>query len=127
MDAGAVAQLDAAQAELEAGNAALLQGAPFLVEMLALQAATPGMAPVRPHSLNARPKHHTPVHVHTSTPRPDSLAGSPSSNMWAHACTRSMIAGTGALSPALLLPHITVQAALTLPSAPSLCLEAVCR
>ena len=46
MDAGAVAQLDAAQAELEAGNAALLQGAPFLVEMLALQAAAPGMGPV---------------------------------------------------------------------------------
>ena len=46
MDAGAVAQLDAAQAKLEAGNAALLQGAPFLVEMLALQAAAPGMAPV---------------------------------------------------------------------------------
>ena len=46
MDAGAVAQLDAAQAELEAGNAALLQGAPFLVEMLALQAAAPGMGAV---------------------------------------------------------------------------------
>ena len=46
MDAGAVAQLDAAQAELEAGNAALLQAAPFLVEMLALQAAAPGMGPV---------------------------------------------------------------------------------
>ncbi|CAK0757624.1 hypothetical protein CVIRNUC_002556 [Coccomyxa viridis] len=47
MDAGAVAQLDAAQAELEAGNAALLQGAPFLVEMLALQAAAPGMGAMR--------------------------------------------------------------------------------
>ena len=41
-----MAQLDAAQAELEAGNAALLQGAPFLVEMLALQAAAPGTGPV---------------------------------------------------------------------------------
>ena len=40
--------MDAAQAELEAGNAALLQGAPFLVELLALQAAAPGMQPVRP-------------------------------------------------------------------------------
>ena len=47
-DTTAVSQLDAAQAELEAGNAALLQGAPFLVEMLALQAAAPGMQPVRP-------------------------------------------------------------------------------
>ena len=47
MVAGAVSQLDAAQAELEAGNAALLQGAPFLLEMLALQAAAPGMQPVR--------------------------------------------------------------------------------
>lgn len=47
MVAGAVSQLDAAQAELEAGNAALLQSAPFLVEMLALQAAAPGMQPVR--------------------------------------------------------------------------------
>lgn len=45
-DSAAVSQLDAAQAELEAGNAALLQGAPFLVEMLALQAAAPGMQPV---------------------------------------------------------------------------------
>ena len=43
-----MSQLDAAKAELEAGNAALLQGAPFLVEMLALQAAAPGMQPVRP-------------------------------------------------------------------------------
>lgn len=48
MGSGAVSQLDAAQAELEAGNTALLQGAPFLVEMLALQAAAPGMAPVSP-------------------------------------------------------------------------------
>lgn len=47
MVAGAVSQLDAAQVELEAGNAALLQSAPFLVEMLALQAAAPGMQPVR--------------------------------------------------------------------------------
>lgn len=46
MDTGAVSQLDTAQAELEAGNASLLQGAPFLVEMLALQAAAPGMQPV---------------------------------------------------------------------------------
>lgn len=46
MDTEAVSQLDTAQAELEAGNALLLQGAPFLVEMLALQAAAPGMHPV---------------------------------------------------------------------------------
>ena len=46
MDTGAVSQLDAAQAELEAGNASLLQDAPFLVELLALQAAAPGMQPV---------------------------------------------------------------------------------
>ena len=47
MVAAAVSQLDAAQVELEAGNAALLQSASFLVEMLALQAAAPGMQPVR--------------------------------------------------------------------------------
>jgi hypothetical protein len=42
----AVAQFDDTQSEIEAGNAALLQDAPFLISLLAHQATAPNMHPV---------------------------------------------------------------------------------